>query len=95
MSQYPKYGNNRPYRKKNIGSIVQDAIKGVSYSRNLEELRNNIDITIREVSDLAKSGDPANIQPDIPVGAYEEPVNKGKEVRFLEKSFCSPVQSPI
>lgn len=79
MSQYPKYGNNRPYRKKNIGSIVQDAIKGVSYSRNLEELRNNIDITIREVSDLAKSGDPANIQPDIPVGAYEGPVKKGNE----------------
>ena len=74
MSQYPKYGNNRPYRKKNIGSIVQDAIKGVSYSRNLEELRNNIDITIREVSDLAKSG---------------------KRGPFLEKSFCSPVQSPI
>ena len=46
MNQNPKYGSHRPYRKKNISSIVQDAIKGVSYSRNLEELRNNIDIKI-------------------------------------------------
>ena len=85
MSQYPKYGNNHPYRKKNIGNIVQDAIKGVSYSRNLEELRNNIDITIREVSDLAKSGNPADVQPQEPPKAYTSPRANSSKAPVYER----------
>lgn len=39
-----------------IGRVVENAIKGMAFSHNLEELRNNVDITIREVQDLAKAG---------------------------------------
>lgn len=94
MNQNPKYGSHRPYRKKNISSIVQDAIKGVSYSRNLEELRNNIDITIREVSDLANSGDPVNVQPGEPAQVYEAPSSGRREKPTYERASSARFSPP-
>lgn len=83
--------NSNP-QKKSIGSIIQDAAKGVSYSRNLEELRNNIDITIREVQNLAKAK--TNEEPPV-VKPYVDGVRSRKKQKTEPTESYVPEVSEI
>ena len=50
--------SSKKRKKDAVENVLKNAIKGVAFSRNLEQLRTNVDITIREVSEIAKAGDP-------------------------------------